>query len=176
MFSDRQNLNWGYCLVSASKVIKHRVRLEYRNQHQTVLQYCLSRDRGDCSARRQICHLENHPKDILHSKNHLYRIVLVHLTSDDVFKTRKHLQMVDIQFLKNHKDSKFRLTCLTNCLTTFASLDTKRSIVQPQFYATTTNSPVQCAFWGSDECGASAPHCSFTFHQALLLLHAAIPY
>jgi len=34
---------------------------------------------------------KNHFKDILRDKNHLYRIVLVHLTSNDTFKTRKHL-------------------------------------------------------------------------------------
>ena len=36
---------------------------------------------------------KNHPKDILHDKNHLYRVVLVHLTSNVAFKTRKHFQM-----------------------------------------------------------------------------------
>ena len=36
---------------------------------------------------------KNHPKDILRNKNHHYRIVLVHLTSNDAFKTRKHLQI-----------------------------------------------------------------------------------
>ena len=35
---------------------------------------------------------KNHRQDILHAKNHLDRIVLVHLTSNDAFKT-KHLQM-----------------------------------------------------------------------------------
>ena len=29
---------------------------------------------------------------ILREKNHLYRIVLVHLTLNDVFKTRKYLE------------------------------------------------------------------------------------
>jgi len=32
------------------------------------------------------------PKDILHDKNYIYRIVLVHLTSNVAFKTRKHFQ------------------------------------------------------------------------------------
>ena len=36
---------------------------------------------------------KNHPKDILHDKNHLYRIVLVHRTLNDAFETRKNLQM-----------------------------------------------------------------------------------
>jgi len=34
----------------------------------------------------------------------------------------------------------------------------------PQFYATTTSSPVGCTFWGSNKCGASA---SFIFNQIL---------
>ena len=37
------------------------------------------RDPGDGSERHPKCHLFNHPKDILHNKTHLYRI-LVHLT------------------------------------------------------------------------------------------------
>jgi len=35
----------------------------------------------------------------------------------------------------------------SHCLATFASLDAKQSIAQPQFYSTITNSPVRCAFW-----------------------------
>jgi len=37
---------------------------------------------------------------ILHDKNHLYRIVLVHLTSNVVFKTRKNFQMAGYWILK----------------------------------------------------------------------------
>ena len=32
---------------------------------------------------------KNHPKDTLRGKNHLYRIVLVHLTLNVAFKTKK---------------------------------------------------------------------------------------
>ena len=40
---------------------------------------------------------KNHPKDILHDKNHLYGIVLVHITSNITFKTKKkHFQMENI--------------------------------------------------------------------------------
>ena len=57
----------------------------------------------------------NHLKDILHDKNHLYRIVLVHLTSNDAFKTREHLQMA------GYGISKFRLIadhiCKPRCQT-----------------------------------------------------------
>ena len=81
---------------------------------------------------------------------------MIHIKQENTFK------WLDIEFFKNHKNSKFRLSAsLLHCLTTFASLDAKKSILQPQFYNTTTNSPVRCAFWGSDECGASALHRSF---------------
>ena len=97
---------------------------------------------------------KNHPKDILRDKNYLYIIALVHLTLNIAFKTRKHFQMAGYWIFKR---SKF---CFTACLT-FASLNVKWSIVQPQFYCTTINSPVRCAFWDSDKWGASVPRCSF---------------
>ena len=53
------------------------------------------------------CHLKNHPKDILRDKNHLYRTVLFHLTSNVAFKTRKIFRWLDIEFLKYLK---FHLT------------------------------------------------------------------
>jgi len=70
----------------------------------------------------------------------------MHLIQENIFR------WMDIEFKKNRKNWKFPLT---------ASLDAEQSIVQPQFYGTTINSPVRCAFWGSDECGASAPCCLF---------------
>ena len=38
-----------------------------------------------------------HPGDILHDKNHLYEIILVHLTSNTALQTRKH-RPPDIEF------------------------------------------------------------------------------
>ena len=65
-----------------------------------------------------------HPKDILHDKNHLYRIVLIHLTSNVAFKTRKHFSDGWILiFFKTIKPQNF--VSLSHCLTTFASLDAK---------------------------------------------------
>ena len=61
-------------------------------------QYCLNRDRGDCSTCRQKCHLKNHLKDILCDKNHLYRIVLVHRTLNDAFKQENIFGWLDIEF------------------------------------------------------------------------------
>jgi len=62
-------------------------------------------------------------------------------------------------FKKNRKNSKF---CLTASLPGHIHKPRhQQSIVQPQFYATATYSPVRCAFWGSDKRGASAPRCSF---------------
>ena len=74
--------------------------------------------------------------------------LVVRLTSNDMFETRKHLQIAGYLILKICKNLKFRLTasCLPHYLTTFASLDTEQSIVQPQFNAITTNLPVRCAF------------------------------
>jgi len=53
-----------------------------------------------------------------------------------------------IEILKDRQKLKF---CLTDSLTTVASLEPKRSSAWPRFYATTTNSPVGCAFLGSDK-------------------------
>ena len=73
-----------------------------------------------------------------------------------VLKTRKHfIVWLDFFFL-NRKNS--------HCLTTFTSLDTKRRVIQLQFYGTTTNSPVRCFFWGSDKCGAVL---HYSFHLPL---------
>jgi len=75
---------------------------------------------------------------------------MMHLKQENIFG------WLDIAFLKNHTNSKFRLT---------ASLPDhiRKPICQmkPQFYGTTTNLPVRFTFWGSDECGASVPRCSF---------------
>ena len=69
------------------KLHKYAVQCLWYACYQTVLSYCLSRVRGDCSARCQNAALKkNHPKD----HNHLYGIVLVYLIA---FKTRKHFQM-----------------------------------------------------------------------------------
>ena len=46
---------------------------------------------------------------------------------------------------------------LTHYLTTVKSLEPKQSSEQLPFYTTTTKSPMRCAFWGSDKCGASVP-------------------
>ena len=47
---------------------------------------------------------KNHPKDILCDKNHLYKILLVHLTLNAVFKTKEKIfRWLDIQFKNNVK-------------------------------------------------------------------------
>ena len=51
------------------------------------------RDRGIIAPAAKNAISKNHPKDILRDKNHLYRIVLVHLTLNVTFKTRKHFWM-----------------------------------------------------------------------------------
>ena len=64
-------------------------------------------------------------------------------------------------------------------LTTIASLEPKRSSKQPPFYTTTANSPVRCAFWVYEKCGASAPHCSFYLPQVAisnLAIFSTLPF
>jgi len=93
-----------------------------------------------------------------------YGIVLVHLTSNVAFKARKHFfRKLDIEFFSKLPKPEISPHSLSHCLTTFTSLDAKQNIVQLQFYSTATNPPVRCAFWGSDECGASMPNYSFRF-------------
>ena len=77
--------------------------------------------------------MKNHCKDLLHDKNYPHGIILVHML---------RLKQENL-FRWNHK-SKILSHCLTHYLTTFTSLDAKQSIVQLQFYATTTNVPVRC--------------------------------
>ena len=55
------------------------------------------------------------------------------------------LCLKQLDFLKNCKNSNF--ITLPHCLTTFAGIDTKRSIVQLPFYSTATNLPVSCFFY-----------------------------
>ena len=122
---------------------------------------------------------KNHHRDILHNKNlnknHLYGIILVNLTRITALKTRKHLPVTGY---KNLQNLKFHLThslthsfthslnrsltrSLIHSLTTVARLEPKRSSARSPFYATTTNSPEGCAFWGSDECTPCAAFLSF---------------
>ena len=106
---------------------------------------------------------KNQLRNFLCDENHLYRIILVHLTSNVVLKTRKHLLAAGYRiFLKIVKTQNF--VSLTYSPTTVASLEPKRSNAWSPFYATTANSQVGCAFWGSDECAPCAP-CLFFYLQ-----------
>ena len=53
---------------------------------------------------------KNHPRDILHHENHLYRIVLVHIIHKAALNVTKHLQVAGYNFLKNRQNSNFSLT------------------------------------------------------------------
>ena len=121
----------------------------------------------------KISTFKNHPTDILHSENHLYRIyVLVHIIHKTALNTTKHLQVAGYKIFKNRQKFQFLSHCLTHCfthcLTTVTSLEHKRSSAQSPFYATTTNSPVGCAFWGSNECMPCAPCLSFYLQSGWL--------
>ena len=108
---------------------------------------------------------KNHPTDILHSENHLYGIVLVHIIHKTVVNTTKHLQVAGYKIFKHRQKLQILSHCLTHCLTTVASPEPKRSSARSPLYATTANSPVGCAFWGSDKCMPCAP-CLFFYLQS----------
>ena len=54
--------------------------------------------------------LKNHPRDILHDKNHLYKIVLVHTIYITALNITKHLQVAGYRNLNHHQNSNFSLT------------------------------------------------------------------
>ena len=54
--------------------------------------------------------------------------------------------------------------------------DAEEALYSHIFYGTATNSPVRCAFWGSDKCGTSVPHHSFYLPLGSFHLHAINPY
>ena len=110
--------------------------------------------------------LKNQLRNFLRDENHLYVIILVHLTSNVALKTRKHSLAAGYRIFLNRQTRNF--VSLTHSLTTVASLEPKRSSAWSPFYATTTNSPVGCAFWGSDECAPCTP-CLFFYLQSVCL-------
>ena len=107
---------------------------------------------------------KNHPTEIVCGENHLNGIVLVHIIHTTAINTTKHLQVARyIYIFKSPKTP--TLVSLPHSLTTVVSLEPKRSSARSPFYATTTNSPVGCAFWGSDEFTPCAP-CLFFYLQS----------
>jgi len=69
---------------------------------------------------------------------------MLRLKQENVFR------QLDIEFLKT-----WSLVSLSHCLTIFTSLD---ALCSHNF---TAQQQTRWAFWGSNECGASAPCCSF---------------
>ena len=104
-----------------------------------------------------------HPRDISRNEIHLYRIVLVHIIYNIAVNIPKHLQVARYRILKIAKTQ--ILDSLPHYLITVAKLKAKQSSTRPPFYAKITNSPVGCAFWGSDECRPSVP-CLFFYLQS----------
>ena len=75
-----------------------------------------------------------------------------------------------IKIIKNHQNSNFSLAA---SLTTVTRLEAKRSGTQPPFCITITNLPVECSFWGSNECRSR----TFSFLlSSICLLHPTKPY
>jgi len=128
--------------------------------YQTVRLYCLSRDCPKSYTCHQKFRLQKYPKDILWNEYHLYGIILIHLTC-------RLLVIWYWMFFKLPK-FKFHLTASLTDHSCKPRAQTKSA--QPRFYTTTTNSPVGCAFWGSDEWGASEPHCSLLSSIRLFFL------
>ena len=104
---------------------------------------------------------KNQLRNFLSDENHLYGLILIHLASNVALKATKHLQVAGyIIFIKSPK------TPILVSLTDHSHKPrAKRSSAQSPFYATTTNSPVESAFWGSDKCTPCAP-CLFFYLQS----------
>ena len=98
---------------------------------------------------------KNHPRNVLHYKNHFDATILVHVTWNTALKHENAYWWPDIDFFKIAKTwnqfvslTHWPLTRYpSHYLTTVTSLEPKRRSKWPPFYATTTNSPVRCAFW-----------------------------
>ena len=116
---------------------------------------------------------KNQLRNFLCDENHLYGIILVLLTANVVLKTTKHLLAAGYRIFLNHQISKFRLT---HSLTTFASLEPKRSSDSHHFM------PQQQAHQWDVPFGVPTSVCpvhllfSFIFNQAACLLHPTKPY
>ena len=108
---------------------------------------------------------KNQLRNFLCDENHLYGIILVHLTSNVALKIRKCLLAARYRIFKRPPNLEILPHSLTHCLTTVASLEPKRSSTRSPFYPTTTNLPVGCAFWGSDKCTPCTP-CLFFYLQS----------
>ena len=46
---------------------------------------------------------KNHPRDILHDENHIYRLVLVHIIHNTALNITKHLQVAGYRILENRQ-------------------------------------------------------------------------
>ena len=121
----------------------------------------------------------------LRNENHLYRIVLVHIIIIIIiYNSIKYNKTITSGWIENLlKIAKTKKNCqnlnfsITACLTDHSR---KARGQTKQHMATilrhSSNSPVVCAFWGSDECRHSAPCLSFIFNQAACLLHPTKRY
>ena len=112
---------------------------------------------------------KNHPTDIVCSENHLCGIVLVHIIHKTAIHTTKHLQVARYKILKIAKNSNFSITASLTDHSRKSRAQTKQCTGSP-LYATTTNSPVGCAFWGSDECSYALCALSFLLSSIRLLV------
>jgi len=98
---------------------------------------------------------KNHPKDILHDKNHLYRIVIVHLhrmmhlTQENIFR------WLDVEFFLIVKTRNF--VSLPCCLTMIRKPRCQTKHHTAAIICHNNKLTSEMCLLGSDECGASVP-------------------
>ena len=106
----------------------------------------------------------------------LLRNIIIHIIHKTALNTTKHSRVAGYKIFKKSPN----LVQPPHSLpTTVTSLEPKRSSARSPFYATTTSSPVGCAFWGSDECTYVLCALSFLLSSIRLLaglLHPTKPY
>ena len=89
-------------------------------------------------------------------KNHLtWQNYLNGIPLEQIWWYKNAFRHLDIEFWEN---SPKHSILLSHCLIIFARLDTKWSVIWPQFYATATNSSMGFIFRNFDGYGPSTPH------------------
>jgi len=88
----------------------------------------------------------------------------------------KNMKSLTGGILKKLPKVKISSHCLTASLTTVASLEPKRKVAQPPFYATTTNSDMPFGVLTSEGLLRLVGSFYLPFVGSFLLLHAAKPY
>ena len=107
----------------------------------------------------KILPFENHSRNILHDKNHLYGIIVVHLTSHKTLTGSRTKN-----FFLNRQNSA--------SLTMVTSLEAKQSSAQPQFCGTITKLTSGICFLGFQQVCAL---CTLSFFLSSIKLFLCLP-